>query len=313
LNFSASKELLEFIIDRINVGVFILNRQHEVLLWNSFMASHSGLSAAQVQGRNLFEVFPELPERWFARKVNSVFMLKNFAFTSWEQRAHLFPFNHNRPVTGGMEFMCQDLTLMPIKDSAGEVESVCVVLFDTTDTAIYRNMHEAAMRKLELASRVDGLTQLYNRAHWQKRLMEEFSRAQRYGNTLSLMLFDLDHFKSINDQYGHLAGDAVLVAVAQLVQQSLREPDVAGRYGGEEFGIILPNTDAPGAQVVAERLRQTIEQTPVRFERRDIPVSASVGLVEYRSDLADAEAMIARADEALYNAKQRGRNQVVVG
>ncbi|MEE2732798.1 MAG: diguanylate cyclase [Pseudomonadota bacterium] len=310
-HFDASKELLEFIVDRVNIGVFILNQDHKVLLWNSFMASNSGKSAEEVVGQNLFQCFPDLPERWFARKVNSVFMLKNFAFTSWEQRAYLFPFRHNRPVTGGMDYMCQDMTLMPIKDADGAVESVCIVLFDSTDTAIYRNMHQAAMQKLEMASRVDGLTQLFNRAHWQSRLVEEFSRASRYKHSMSLLLFDLDHFKSINDKYGHLGGDAVLVRVAQLVLESLRESDVAGRYGGEEFGIILPNTDGDGAMVVAERLRRSIEASPVPFENLTIAMSASIGVVEFCSDFADAEQMISKADEALYRAKEMGRNRVV--
>lgn len=308
----ATKELLEFIVDRVNIGVFILNKNHEVMLWNSFMASNSGVSAENVVGKNLFASFPDLPERWFARKVNSVFMLKNFAFTSWEQRSHLFPFRHNRPVTSGMEFMCQDITLMPIKNADGEVESVCVVLFDATDTAIYRSMHQVAMKKLEMASRVDGLTQLYNRAHWQSRLVEEFSRAGRYKHPMSLILFDLDHFKITNDTYGHLGGDAVLVAVSDLVQKSLRESDVAGRYGGEEFGIILPDTDAGGAVVVAERLRQSIEKFTVPFEQTRITMSASIGVVEFVAGLKDAEEMIAKADEALYKAKEGGRNQVVL-
>lgn len=309
--FDASKELLEFIVDRVNIGIFILNKDHEILLWNSFMASNSGKSAADVVGQNLFQSFPDLPERWFARKVNSVFMLKNFAFTSWEQRSYLFPFRHNRPVTGGMDFMCQDITLMPIKNTDGEVESVCIILFDSTDTAIYRTMHQALVEKLQVASRVDGLTQLYNRAHWQTRLLEEFSRACRYKHPLSLLLFDLDHFKSVNDLYGHLGGDAVLMKVAEIVRASLRESDVAGRYGGEEFGVILPDTDARGAMVVAERLRSAIESSPVAYEGTGIPISASIGVVEFVLDLKSAEEMIAKADEALYKAKEGGRNQVV--
>ena len=310
-HFDASKELLEFIVDRVNIGVFILNKNHEIMLWNSFMASNTGKSAEEVVGQNLFQCFPDLPERWFARKVNSVFMLKNFAFTSWEQRTYLFPFRHNRPVTGGMDYMCQDITLMPIKDSVGEVEKVCILLFDSTDTAIYRTMHQAAMQKLEVASRVDGLTQLFNRAHWQSRLVEEFGRACRYKHPLSLLLFDLDHFKAINDRYGHLGGDAVLIRVAELVRDSLRESDVAGRYGGEEFGIILPDTDGSGAMVVAERLRRSIESSPVAFEDVDIHISASIGVVEFFLDLKDAEEMIAKADDALYKAKEGGRNRVV--
>ncbi|PJF38575.1 MAG: diguanylate cyclase, partial [Phototrophicales bacterium] len=97
VDFSPSKELLEFIVDRINVGVFIVNENHEVQLWNKFMATNSGLNAGDVVGKNLFEVFPDLPQRWLARKLKSVFMLKNFSFISWEQRPYLFQFNHNRP------------------------------------------------------------------------------------------------------------------------------------------------------------------------------------------------------------------------
>ncbi len=311
VDFSPSKELLEFIVDRINVGVFIVNENHEVQLWNKFMATNSGLNAGDVVGKNLFEVFPDLPQRWLARKLKSVFMLKNFSFISWEQRPYLFQFNHNRPITGGMEYMCQDLTLMPIKNDDGEVESVCIILFDSTDTAIYQTMHKAAMTKLEMVSRIDGLTQLFNRAHWQARLSEEFSRTARYESPLSLIMFDLDHFKSINDTYGHLGGDAVLVSVSNIVRQSVRENDIPGRYGGEEFGIILVNTSEEGALIVAERIRATIEATPVPFEGGEIPATASLGISVFNPTITDAEELISNADAALYHAKENGRNQVV--
>lgn len=305
-------ELLAFIVDRINVGVFTVNEKLEVLLWNRFMASNSGHNAEEVVGKPLFEVFPDLPQRWFAKKISSVFMLKNFAFTSWEQRPYLFPFKHNRPVTSGMEFMCQDLTLMPIKNADGDVESVCVVVFDVTDTAIYRNMHQAAMKKLEMVSRIDGLTQLFNRAHWQLRLSEEFSRAMRYETPLALIMFDLDHFKRVNDTYGHLGGDAVLCQVARIVRASVRENDIAGRYGGEEFGIILPSTSESGAMVLAERLRKTIEASPVPFEEKQIDVTSSLGIAEFQPGVKDFEQLIAMADAALYRAKETGRNRVIL-
>ena len=312
VDFAPSQELLEFIVDRINVGVFIVNQDLEIKLWNKFMASNSGVEASQVVGKKLFDCFPDLPQRWFAKKVSSVFMLKNFAFTSWEQRPYLFPFRHNRPVTGGMEHMCQDLTLMPIKNAEGEVENVCIILFDVTDAAIYRSMHQAAMKKLEMVSRVDGLTQLFNRSHWQSRMVEEFSRAGRYLAPLSLIMFDLDHFKSVNDTHGHLGGDAVLVQVAAIIKGALRDSDIAGRYGGEEFGIILPNTNAQGAKVVAQRLRANIESTPVPFEKIQIPVTASLGIAEFHTTITDPEELIANADAALYEAKEKGRNRVVV-
>ncbi|HVK98866.1 MAG TPA: diguanylate cyclase [Dongiaceae bacterium] len=311
-DFAASHGLLEFIVDRINVGVFIVDQNLEVKLWNKFMAANSGVNEQQVVGKKLFDCFPDLPQRWFAKKVSSVFMLKSFAFTSWEQRPYLFPFRHNRPVTGGMEFMCQDLTLMPIKGEDGEVEKVCIVLFDVTDTAIYRSMHQAAMKKLEMVSRVDGLTQLFNRSHWQSRLSEEFSRAGRYQAPLTLIMFDLDHFKSVNDTHGHLGGDAVLVQVAELIRSALRDSDIAGRYGGEEFGIILPSTPMDGAKVVAERLRASIESSPVPFEKIQIPVTASLGIAQFDAGIKDVEEFIAHADAALYDAKERGRNRVVI-
>lgn len=311
-DFAPSYELLAFIVDRANVGVFIVNADLDILLWNRFMASNSGKNAEDVVGKKLFDCFPDLPQRWFAKKVSSVFMLKNFAFTSWEQRPYLFPFKHNRPVTSGMEYMCQDLTLMPIKNSDGEVEKVCIVVFDATDTAIYRTMHQAAMKKLEMVSRIDGLTQLFNRSHWQSRLSEEFSRAARYQTPLSLIMFDLDHFKKVNDTYGHLGGDAVLCAVSRVVKSSLRENDIAGRYGGEEFGIILPNTPEAGAMVVAERIRAAIEASPIPFEDREIKATSSLGVTEYRQGVVDCEELIAQADAALYKAKESGRNRVIL-
>lgn len=309
--FQASRELLSYILDRANIGVFIINEALEIQLWNSFMAANSGLSSDQVMGKNLFDCFPELPHRWFERKIRSVFMLKSFSFTSWEQRAHLFQFRHNRPVTSGMEYMCQDVTLMPVKNSEGDVDAVCVMIFDVTDTAIYHSMHQSAMHKMEQMSRTDGLTQLFNRSHWQSRLNEEFSRCYRYQQTLSLMLFDLDHFKSINDTHGHLAGDTVLVEVASIIARALRDSDIAGRYGGEEFGILLPSTDLEGATIVAQRLCERINQTRIPFENKTIPISASIGVAEYEPSQKNAEALIAQADEALYKAKELGRNRVV--
>ena len=152
-DFSPTPELLDFIVDRINVGVLILNENMEIQLWNKFMAANSGKNADDVLGKNLFDLFPELPQRWLSKKVSSVFMLKNFAFTSWEQRPYLFQFQHNRPVTGGMEHMCQDLTLMPVKNAAGEVESICIIVFDVTDTAIYQTMRNPVWLKNSVALR----------------------------------------------------------------------------------------------------------------------------------------------------------------
>ena len=306
-----SPQLLNFIVDRAQIGVFVLNARSEIQLWNQFMATNSGKSRSDVLGRNLFECFPELPEKWFSKKISSVFMLKNFAFISWQQRRHLFPFRHNRPVSSGLEFMCQDVTLMPIKNGQGAVEQVCVIVFDATDTAIYQALHQAAMQSLEAMSRVDGLTQLFNRSHWQSRLDEEFSRAKRYGHPLSLIMFDLDHFKSINDTQGHQGGDAVLIHVAAVAKAQVRDCDVLGRYGGEEFALIATNTDEAGTRVVAERIRAAVANSAAKFGSKMIPVSTSVGLASLTDAMTCSDQLVSDADLALYKAKETGRNRVV--
>ena len=147
---SASLErLLPFIVDRIEVGIFALDKGCNVVLWNSFMATHSGHAADEVIGRNLFDCFPDLPRQWLSRKIESVFVLKNYAFTSWEQRPYVFRFDHNRPITGGVDAMRQSCILLPLKDAAGEVEFVCVTLIDFTDTAMFQGRLNAAIVELE--------------------------------------------------------------------------------------------------------------------------------------------------------------------
>src|SRR5664279_332880 len=108
-------DLLGFIVERIEVGIFAVDRDYRVVLWNRFMATRSQRSAAEVIGRSLFESFPELPQKWLERKIDSVFVLKNYAFTSWEQRPFLFRFHHNRPITGGVDAMRQNCTFLPQK------------------------------------------------------------------------------------------------------------------------------------------------------------------------------------------------------
>ncbi len=147
---SASLErLLPFIVDRIEVGIFALDKGCNVVLWNSFMSTHSGHAADEVIGRNLFDCFPDLPRQWLSRKIESVFVLKNYAFTSWEQRPYVFRFDHNRPITGGVDAMRQSCILLPLKDAAGEVEFVCVTLIDFTDTAMFQGRLNAAIVELE--------------------------------------------------------------------------------------------------------------------------------------------------------------------
>ncbi|MEJ2680898.1 MAG: diguanylate cyclase [Gammaproteobacteria bacterium] len=310
-----SYELLQFVVQRVNVGVFVVDRQYTVCYWNNFMASHSLKSAFDVVGRNLFDTFPDLPVRWFKKKIDSVFVVKSYAFTTWEYRNYLFKFKHNRPITGGAEYMFQNLTLIPIKnESNGDVDQVMVLLRDSTDEACYASKLREAMAELEHLSQVDGLTGLYNRIHWEQRMAAEFARSRRYGTTFSLLMIDIDHFKKINDEFGHLAGDDVIRMVAKLIQNSSRKSDIAGRYGGEEFGILLCETGITGAVIFAERLRIRIADYALCLDRQggEQHVTVSVGIARYQEGMRNHEQVLARSDEALYESKQNGRNRVTV-
>lgn len=304
-----SLESMRFIVDRVNIGIFVVDKTMTIRLWNRFMAVHSGRTSDELIGTNLFDAFPELPQRWLEKKIQSVFMLKNFAFSSWEQRPYLFKFPHNRPATGGVDSMQQDCTFMPMRSADGQVEHVCITLQDATDASLYQNMLKSALAKLEATSRVDGLTQVFNRQYWESHLSSEFARVQRYGGTLSVILFDLDHFKHINDSYGHLCGDEVLKRVAAVVGGLLRDGDTLGRYGGEEFGIVLPNTEIGGASVVAERIRSQLEATPIFYQEQELHVTASLGVAQLTSGMLNYASLLGEADNALYLSKTNGRNR----
>ncbi|HET7499803.1 MAG TPA: PAS domain-containing protein, partial [Kofleriaceae bacterium] len=136
-------------LDRLNAGVFSVDAQMRIHTWNLFMATNSGRSADEVIGRNLFECFPELPERWLRWKLRSVFLLGTFAFSSWKQRPYLFKFPHNRPLTGGIDFMRQDLTFLPVRGEDGGVGSVCTMLTDATDAALSHHALDQANLRIQ--------------------------------------------------------------------------------------------------------------------------------------------------------------------
>jgi diguanylate cyclase (GGDEF)-like protein len=171
----------------------------------------------------------------------------------------------------------------------------------------------AANAALERLTRLDGLTGLYNRATFVEMSRRELARAQRSGGSTVILLLDLDHFKQVNDQWGHPAGDAVLCHVAVLLQSSVRHTDLVGRLGGEEFMVLLPDTTVQDATALAEKLRQRLHDTPASWDGQFIAISMSIGLASpSTSERGSFDDLYQEADQALYQAKQRGRNCVVV-
>ncbi|MAQ15377.1 MAG: GGDEF domain-containing protein [Sandaracinus sp.] len=176
---------------------------------------------------------------------------------------------------------------------------------DDLDEQFQRHMYEAALR--------DGLTGAYNKKYLSDRMESELAYAARHRSPLSLVIFDLDHFKKINDTYGHLAGDYVLRAMAEGINATVRKEDVFARYGGEEFAVLSRGIDQPSAQQFAERLRQWVELYPFIWESQRIPVTCSIGVAAFPElDLETPIELVKAADDALYAAKNGGRNRVVV-
>ena len=167
--------------------------------------------------------------------------------------------------------------------------------------------HEAIYRMVI----VDGLTEVHNKRYFEEFLERELARSARYKHSLSLVMYDLDHFKNVNDTYGHLAGDHVLREISRRLHSRIRKEELLARYGGEEFVILLPETDRKGAISFAEHIRELVDAEPINFEGEVIKVTISVGVATIQGEAVDSDTIIRMADENLYEAKRSGRNRVV--
>ena len=193
----------------------------------------------------------------------------------------------------------------------------CFVWFSTY-LALQTTLDVLRISDLEHETFTDPLTGIYNRRFMEQRLTEEISKARRYDFQLSVLMFDLDFFKRVNDEHGHQAGDRLLVEISKLVGSQLRDSDILARYGGEEFLIIAPNTGAPEAMLLAQRLRQTIESQGFlrdydAIELPELKLTVSIGIASFSDGSDSQEALIHDADKNLYRAKSEGRNRVFAG
>jgi len=296
----------------INAGLIVIDLEYKVHVWNEFMSNQSGLMSEQVMGKSILDLFNDLPKEWFKRKVSSVFLLETRAFTTWEQRNYLFRFRNYRPITGMSEFMYQNITFLPLTSVDGSVKHVGIIVYDVTDVAVNKQELESANTVLESLSRTDRLTDLNNRGYWEECLESEFHRFQRTHQAVTVIIFDIDHFKKVNDTYGHQAGDEVIRQTSKTLKRSIRQTDIAGRYGGEEFVIILVDTPEDKAFILADRLRKRIEALTVVHDSDNIKYTVSLGVSELRDGVANHTKWLECADQALYQSKEGGRNLTTI-
>lgn len=300
------------VIQSSNIGIVVLDRSLKVEVFNRFMQAHSGISPEKAIGESILSLFSELPEQWLVRRVQSVFELGIPVYTTWEERPYLFRFPLRLPIHCEVDLMYQNVMFVPLRAANDRVERVGIVVYDVTDSAMVRRDLEAAQIELLQLSRTDRLTGLWSRGYWEERFNEEWLRVRRTSGPVSLVMFDIDHFKRINDTFGHQTGDEAIRLVARTLRETSREIDICGRYGGEEFAVILPGTPREGALNFCERLRGRIADQCMTVRGQPVQFTISLGIAGLGQEVASAHDWLEQADQALYRAKDSGRNQTQV-
>lgn len=224
----------------------------------------------------------------------------------------MIPLRHRQALVGSINFGSSDATRFTLDHASDFLEHLGTIASYCIENVVNRS-------RLLRSGFTDVLTGWHNRRYLQLRIGEELARAQRDGANLVCLMLDVDHFKRVNDTWGHSAGDVVLCELAQRIESQVRASDVAARYGGEEFVVVLPNTDTSDGMLLAERIRQAISATPIALpDGRETTITASIGISgicpgKSAADLKTmGDSLIARADVALYSAKSAGRDRVVV-
>ncbi len=212
-----------------------------------------------------------------------------------------------------------DYTILPLKINRGIVGYLVAHGIRPQDQDKYHILAQQfilGIKRAILYQRVqelaitDGLTGVFTRRHYLGRLEEELSYAKKFNQHFSFLMIDIDHFKRYNDTYGHLVGDAILREISRVIKDNLRQIDLIGRYGGEEFSIILTQTDKGGAKFVAERIRQAVENKLIKVYDEDLKATVSIGVAVFPDDAKEMQDLIEKSDEALYKAKESGRNRI---
>jgi len=324
------------ILDHAPIGQFILRRNHVVLFWNRCLEAWTGVPREKIVGSCILDHFPHLGAPKYASRIAEIF--NGGPPTVFSSQLHRYIIPASLP-GGKFRFQYTVVTAVPGLD--GESLDAMFAIQDVTSLteaienhrlALNQAMAETEERRkaeaklvtharelerlngiLEERSIRDGLTGLFNHRYFYEILHRDYKLAERCDSDIAVVLLDLDHFKSINDTYGHPCGDAILKETAALLRGLVRRTDLVARYGGEEFAIILPDTGLEGAKVTAEHVRHGIEKHVFRKGKTVVRITASIGLVaRHAHRTSSPEELVNGADKALYQAKSGGRNRIIV-
>lgn len=301
------------LLDHLSIGVVVLDESLRIVQWNKWMEEHSLLSSEEVKGKRIVDFFSGLTKKGFTKKANEVIKLGRPVFFTQKVSQYIFPFPTPRSyLKNNLRTMQQTVILSPIKDAKGKIKHVLVSVFDVSDWVEHQNQLLRSKNELERLSQIDELTQIPNRRAIMDNLKEELNIHNRKKRPLAVVMVDIDHFKEVNDTFGHQCGDHVLYELANSLNAGLRGYDMVGRYGGEEFVMLLPETSRAQALLVCERLRAHVEETVVRFDGDDVRLTVSMGIsLKESGEPGEVENLLKVADYYLYEAKKAGRNKVI--
>lgn len=306
----SSPELLVSLIQAVNLGLILLDEEEHVVVWNRWLEDHSPVSSQEAKGKKLFHLFPELQTSRLAFGIRSALDQHLPSILSQSLNRAPFPlFDSSRKSSDRLE---QAITLVPL---LCDDHYYCLIqIQDVTSAVLRENKLREQAQQLQALSNVDGLTGVANRRNFDTRFLAEFQRATRKASPISLLMLDIDHFKTYNDTYGHQVGDACLIAVAHTLKNALkRSSDFVARYGGEEFAILLPDSNSHEARAVAEQILEQVAklQIPLGLGKGTSSVTISIGIATMTPGRTDNPAsFLSAADQALYHAKNQGRAQI---
>lgn len=296
-----SERFYNTVFESINDPFNILDRDYRIIKANESYARMRGKTVEQLIGECCYAVLQNRNDVCEGCSVKETF---DSGKPSTKEKLASF---------SDSSYVWVEIYTYPIFDEKGNVSNVIEYTRDITKRKRAEAERDILVDKLQYLSRIDDLTGLLNRRALIERLEDEVRRTQRYKTNLSIIICDLDYFKGINDTYGHNAGDWVLQIVSNLLKKSLRNTDIVGRYGGDEFLLILPETSTQGAEEIAERIRLTVEDFDLQIvDKEPIKTTLSLGIAEFNVDKEDINDLIKRADNALYRAKGKGRNMIYI-
>lgn len=301
----------QVIFNTIDNGIIVLDRDLNVHAWNNWLEIRTDVYEKDIIGINICEKFSYIDEKKLKRKIKSVLVTKNPSFYGVDPHQYLIDIKVNSIMEVVYESMQQDITIVPYDIEKG---LVCLYIYDKTSIYDINYKLEQLNKKLIDLSNKDYLTKAYNRRYFEEFSKKMISLGKRNEQRISIIALDVDHFKKINDNYGHAVGDEVLVSFTKILEKSIRDSDIVSRFGGEEFMIFLYDASIDNALNIAFKIRDLIENTPIEVDDIKLNITASLGVAQYceEQDKENIQNTVKRADNALYEAKTKGRNLVVL-